>query len=83
MAVSVKEIKEVGQQPATFEIAHPVYSKLRSPLILGHKSNAEVTRDIWLGFRHYELCLLDRYRPRRHFHLGHPVSLQSKVAHIS
>lgn len=27
-------------------IAHPVYSKLRSPLILGHKSHADVTKDI-------------------------------------
>jgi Ni/Fe-hydrogenase subunit HybB-like protein len=50
MAVSLKQLEpneiSAAGQTATFEIAHPVYSKLRSPLILGHKSHAEVTRDI-------------------------------------
>ena len=46
MAVSAREVNETEQHRASFEIAHPVYSKLRSPLILGHKSHAEVTRDI-------------------------------------
>src|ERR1051326_4650343 len=44
MAVSVRELGE--HLAPTFEIAHSVYSKLRRPLILGNKSNAEVTRDI-------------------------------------
>ena len=48
MAVSLTEIKTNSgeQRDAIFELAHPVYSKLRQPLIRGHKKHADVTRDI-------------------------------------
>ncbi|HSQ23427.1 MAG TPA: NrfD/PsrC family molybdoenzyme membrane anchor subunit, partial [Pyrinomonadaceae bacterium] len=70
MAVSLKQLEpneiNVAGQPATFEIAHPVYSKLRSPLILGHKSHSEVTRDI---------CQLLDPKPGRGWWISLSVSL--------
>ena len=35
-----------------------------------------------LGLRHHQLRLVDRHRPRRHAHLGHPPALPAEVAHL-
>src|SRR5207244_760486 len=35
-----------------------------------------------LGLRHREFRLVDRYRPRRDAHFGHPVPLEPEVAHL-
>ena len=67
MAVSLKQaertkINEENQVRPSFELTHPVYSKLRSPLILGHKSYAEVTG---------EICQLLDPRPGREIGRAH------------
>ena len=70
MVASLKQTEiedSKAQHPrAKFEVAHPVYSKLRNPLILGHKSYAEVTADI---------CQLLDPRPGRGWWISLSISL--------
>ena len=35
-----------------------------------------------LGVRHHQLRLVDRHRPRRHAHLGHPAAAQAGLADV-
>src|SRR5262252_5626264 len=42
---TLRTLLDAEAQPQ-IDVAHPVYSKLRHPLIAGNKSHADVTRDI-------------------------------------
>src|SRR5712692_10648648 len=46
MAVALKELEIAKEASPSIAVAHPVYAKLRRPLIAGDKSNADVTQDI-------------------------------------